>query len=187
MKSCLLVICLSFAFASSAAPNFVTPNMMKRNGLTDEQYQFFWKLGKNPHVDLATARDWYFRSRRYENVTNWLEVIGKTNDFARLVVPTMATNEMLVATNRSIRAINKQLERHVEYLTNEVAVVEAKLAEAEAEANVTKELRKAAKRTEKNLKKVLKTLEQAKKKATDEDEVELYSALIAILEGKDPN
>ena len=55
----LAVLASACAFA---APPFVTPAMMKRNGLTDEQYELLWKQGKNPQIDVATARDWIFRA-----------------------------------------------------------------------------------------------------------------------------
>ena len=51
----------------------------------------------------------------------------------------------------------------------------------QADAKTTREIRKAAKRAEKNLSKVIKAIEQAKKKASDEDEAALYDLLISIL------
>lgn len=42
--------------------------------------------------------------------------------------------------------------------------------------------KKAAKKSEKNLEKVLKELNKAKKKASDEDEAELYQSLIDIID-----
>ena len=51
----------------------------------------------------------------------------------------------------------------------------------QADAKATKDIRKAAKRAEKNLSKIVKTIEQAKKKASDEDEAALYDLLISIL------
>lgn len=174
MKTAILLsyaCCL--AASAFAAPHFVTPGMIQRNGLTDEQYELLWKQGKNPKIDIATARDWIFRSSRYQNVTNWLDVIGKTNDFARLVVPTMEKNEQLTATNA--------------VLVHAVGRLERDLEDAKHGDDIYKALQKAAKRTEKNLEKVVKDLEKAKKKASTEEEVALYSALIAILEGKDPN
>lgn len=89
-----IAICASFA-----APNFVTPAMMKRNGLTDEQYELLWKQGKNPQIDVATARDWIFRASRYTNVVEWLEICGKTNDFARLSHKLQGDNFALIETN----------------------------------------------------------------------------------------
>lgn len=187
MKFNLIVVCAAIVGAVSASPKFVTPDMVRRNGLTDEQYEMLWSQGKHPRIDVATARDWVFRSSRYQNVTNWLDVIGRTNDFARLVVPTMTTNEMLVATNRTILAINDRLERDIIALTNEVAEVTAALEEAQGEAAAANEIRKAAKRTEKNISKVVKELEKAKKKASDEAEEALWTSLIAIIEGREPN
>lgn len=187
MKLNLIIAFTSLALGAFASPKFVTPDMIKRNGLTDEQYEMLWKQGKHPRIDIATARDWVFRSSRFQNVTNWLEVIGKTNDFARLVVPTMTTNEMLIATNKIICAINGRLERDIEVLKYEVDEVTKELEEAQSEAAVAKEIRKAAKRTEKNISKVVKELEKAKKKASDEAEKALWTSLIAILEGREPN
>ena len=51
------------------------------------------------------------------------------------------------------------------------------------DADMTREMRKKAKKADKNLAKVIKTMEQAIKKATTEEEAELYSFLIELLEG----
>lgn len=96
---CTIVICSSFA-----EPKFVTPAMMKRNGLTDEQYQLLWKQGKNPQIDVATARDWIFRASRYTNVVEWLEICGKTNDFAKLSHKLQGDNFALIETNGFLAA-----------------------------------------------------------------------------------
>lgn len=112
-----------------ASPHFVTPEMTLRNGLTDAQYEALWKVGRHPRIDQQTARAWIFQSSRYSNVTNWLGVIGKTNDFARLVVPTMEKNELLVATNRQLEATVERLRTENADLwtsyTNELARTEA--------------------------------------------------------------
>ena len=55
----------------------------------------------------------------------------------------------------------------------------------EADAKVTKDVRKAVKRAEKNISKIVKTIEQARKKATSEDETALYDLLIGLLEVTD--
>ena len=94
-----VLLCGGFAAISHAAPPFVTPAMMKRNGLTDEQYELLWKQGKNPQIDVATARDWIFRASRYTNVVEWLEVCGKTNDFARLSHKLQGDNFALSESN----------------------------------------------------------------------------------------
>lgn len=104
-----IVICSSFA-----EPKFVTPAMMKRNGLTDEQYQLLWKQGKNPQIDIATARDWIFRASRYTNVVEWLEICGKTNDFAKLAHKLQGENFTLAKTNGVLAASVKEWKRNAE-------------------------------------------------------------------------
>lgn len=104
-----IVICSSFA-----APPFVTPAMMKRNGLTDEQYQLLWKQGKNPQIDVATARDWIFRASRYANVVEWLEICGKTNDFAKLSHKLQGDNFALIETNGVLTASVREWNRNAE-------------------------------------------------------------------------
>lgn len=185
----LLTLFAAFTLAASpelglgvavAAPRFVTPNMTLRNGLTDEQYELLWKQGKNPKIDIATARDWVFRSSRFANVTNWLGIIGKTNDFARLVYPTMTSNEVLVASNSFLVVENSKLGRDLER-------AEAEADAAKHDADIYKALQKASKRAEKNLSKVIKELEKARDKSSTEDEKSLYIMLINLLKGNEPN
>ena len=83
MRLSFIVLCM-VALRVSAAP-FLTPEMMKRNGLTDEQYEKLWSMGKKPQIDVGAARQWMYRSSRYGNVMEWLEAIGKTNNFAASV------------------------------------------------------------------------------------------------------
>ena len=97
-----------------AAPPFITPAMMKRNGLTDEQYQMLWKQGKNPKIDVATARDWIFRASRYANVVEWLEVCGRTNDFAKLSHKLQCDNFELTETNRVLASSVMEWKRNAE-------------------------------------------------------------------------
>ena len=102
MRVILAIVCMA-AMVADAAPNFVTQSMMKRRGLTDEQYEMLWSMGAHPRIEVAAARDWIFRASRYKNVKEWLEDLGRTNDFAKLAarVPGLTeTNAMLVATNR---------------------------------------------------------------------------------------
>ena len=173
MRMLVVMLIILSATVGIAAPRFVTPGMIQRNGLTDEQYERLWAQGKRPQITIDAARDWIFRSARYQNVTNWLDVIGKTNNFARLVVPTMATNETLRTENGNLKTENKHWKHVAEENAND--------------ARTAREIRAAAKRTAKNLEKVLEALEQAKKKAETEDEAALYTMLIALLEGKEPN
>lgn len=116
MKRIALVAAIATAIAASAAP-FVTPNMVKRNGLTDEQYELLWSQGKNPKIDQSAAREWIFKSSRYQNVVEWLQTLGKTNDFAKLA-GVLSTNNValkdavttLTATNTTLAAAKDRLE-----------------------------------------------------------------------------
>lgn len=155
----------------NAAP-FVTPGMTKRNGLTDEQYRYLWSIGKNPKIDQVTARDWMFKSSRFQNVTNWLDICGKTNDFAKLSYKLQGDNFELEATNAVVVEENGELWRtnaivvaENEYLieTNAVLEVDAKKAQ-----KVQKSALKAKQKDEKNFNKWIEDTEKAKRKSSEE-------------------
>lgn len=114
MKRTICIIGICLAFAVHAAPSFITPSMMKRNGLTDEQYEMLWKQGKHPQIDIATARDWIFRASRYTNVVEWLEICGKTNDFAKLSHKLQEVNFDLTEINRVLTASVKELKQNAQ-------------------------------------------------------------------------
>jgi len=117
MKHLQSVIFLaSLAIAAVAAPNFVTPSMIRRNGLTDEQYEELWAAGRNPQIDAATARDWVYRASRYSNCTNWLAEIGATNNFAALVVPMQKRCDEFAASNCVISATLAKTQKRFENL-----------------------------------------------------------------------
>lgn len=167
MKRIICIFGIGIALAIHAAPPFVTPAMMKRNGLTDEQYQLLWRQGKHPQIDVATARDWIFRASRYTNVVEWLEICGKTNDFAKLSHKLQGDNFELVETNKTLKAEN-------------VALV-VDLADASGYRKAVKEIEKAARKDTKNLAKLRKDLEKYKKKAETEDFAELCNLLLEML------
>ena len=167
-----IAICLSFA--GLAAPPFVTPAMMKRNGLTDEQYELLWRQGRNPQIDVATARDWIFRASRYTNVVEWLEVCGRTNDFAALSHKLQGDNFELTETNKVVVAENKKVKK-------EKAAVEAELEMAKEYEKAVKDIEKAARKDTKNLGKLRKDLEKYRNKAETEDFKELCELLLSIL------
>ena len=167
MKKIYIFGIVGFALVCHAAPPFVTPAMMKRNGLTDEQYEMLWKQGKNPQIDVATARDWIFRASRYTNVVEWLDVCGKTNDFAKLSHKLQGDNFALIETNGVLAA------------TNRVLTVE--LADADTYRKAVKEIEKAARKDEKNLTKLRKDLEKYRDKAATEAFAELCGLLLELL------
>lgn len=113
-----IVFAVALVSLTVAAQHFLTPSMVKRNGLTDEQYELLWSMGKRPQIEPAAAKDWIFRASRYENVKDWLGEIGKTNDFARLAarVPALTeTNSFLVATNSVLVRLNDRLQERYEW------------------------------------------------------------------------
>lgn len=114
MKRGICIFGIGIALAINAAPPFVTPAMMKRNGLTDEQYELLWKQGKNPKIDVATARDWIFRASRYTNVVEWLAVCGRTNDFAKLSHKLQGDYFELNETNRVLSTSVKKWKKNAE-------------------------------------------------------------------------
>lgn len=170
----MVLLCGSLAAISHAAPPFITPAMMKRNGLTDEQYELLWKQGKNPKIDVATARDWIFRSSRYTNVVEWLEICGKTNNFAKLSHKLQGDNFELTETNKAVKAENVVLVRKNKDL-------ETDLEDADGYRKMVKEIEKAARKDEKNLAKLRKDLEKYAKKAETEAFEELCYWLLELL------
>lgn len=141
MLFAVLLIILA-VFGAFGAPHFVTPEMTLRNGLTDAQYEKLWAMGRSPRVDPGTIRDLIFRSSRYENTTNWFAVIGKTNDFAKLVVKQDGEIQDLGrrvdeerATNATLRAEIWRVEREVSHkellITNEVDALVADIADSD--------------------------------------------------------
>lgn len=174
MKRAICILGIGIALATHAAPPFITPAMMKRNGLTDEQYQLLWEQGRNPQIDVATARDWIFRSSRYTNVVEWLEICGKTNDFAKLSHKLQGDNFALDETNKAVKAENVVLVRKNKDL-------ETDLEDADGYRKAVKEIEKAARKDTKNLAKLRKDLEKYKKKAETEAFAELCEMLLEML------
>jgi len=140
MKRVVYIFAAFAAMTAWGAPHFVTPAMLdRRNGLTDEQYELLWAQGKNPSISKAAARDWVFRAGRYQCVTNWLDICGKTNNFAALSFDLQDKNFRLVATNASLVAINDRLRVAVDKWMTESAtfsnaymIVSGQLAAASA-------------------------------------------------------
>ena len=175
MKSVLLAIIVSFCGTVFSAP-FVTPDMMKRNGLTDEQYEMLWKLGKRPQIDIGAARVWMFKAHRYGNVTNWLDICGRTNNFAKLSYRLQDENFVLTETNSVLVATNR--------------VMAAEISELEPDAKATrkaaKAAEKAAKKDSKNFEKWIKDTKKARDKSSG-DMAEFYDSILEIATGSVPN
>ena len=107
-KTALTISIIALAATTFAAP-FVTSRMMLRNGLTDEQYEYLWSMGKNPQIEQSAARQWIYRASRYDNVIEWLNDLGKTNDFAKLAARLSTNNVALAERIQSLVATNGAL------------------------------------------------------------------------------
>lgn len=182
MKKLSVFAFLLAAISANSAP-FVTPGMTKRNGLTDAQYEALWRVGKNPRIDQTAARDWIFRAGRYQNVTNWLDICGTSNNFAKLSYKLQDDNFKLEETNKAVTAENRVLVAsnatlYVEMVilaeTNAVLEVDAKKAQ-----KVEKNAQKAKKKDEKNYNKWIDDTEKAKKKSSDEMAA-FYDAILEL-------
>ena len=176
---------LALAISSTCLAGGILPCQVYRRGLTNEQIDGI--LRKHPDAQLRiTAQDWRgmrYQLTRFHNMTNYVEQIGNSNDCAKVLLHLHDVGEELKGSNSTLRVSLDKAVRDAE-AWRETA------AEYEADAQATKDIRKAAKRAEKNLSKVIKAIEQAKKKASDEDEAALYDLLIEILapeDGKEDN
>lgn len=109
------------------------------------------------------------------------EVKGEREYAKRLGVSDKALKEM----KRRLLVLNSTTNRPIEGVIETRAAksgVREKWKAAEVDAKKARDLEKAAKKSTKAREKIVKTIEQAKKKATDEDEIAFYDSLIAIIE-----
>lgn len=165
-KIIMTVLTAALSAALSAAP-FITPGMMKRNGLTNEQYERLWKLGKNPKLDVGMVRELMFKAGRYGNVTNWLDICGKTNDFAKLSYVLQDDNFGLIETNKVLVSSNLDLRVEVSELE----------PDAKALRKMAKSAQKAAEKDAKNYTKWLDDTKKAARKSSLEMAEFFYSII----------
>jgi len=179
----VLFVVGALACAQMVAAPFVTPNMIKRNGLTDEQYEMLWKMGRSPAIEPAAARDWIFRAGRYQNVTNWLDICGSSNNFAKLSYKLQGDNFELEETNKVVVSENHELWRtnSIVVAENEVLVETNAVLEVSAEKawKVEKAADKAKKKDQKNFEKWVKDTEKAKSKSSTEM-AEFYDSVLEL-------
>jgi hypothetical protein len=138
MKYALIILSLFSLTAFADSPKFVSSQMMKRNGLTDEQYEILWACGFKPSVDAATMRDIMFKAFRYQNTIEWLEHCGASNNFARLAAKLTSevqlTKQSLNLASNDLNVIRRAYTRDSETwrtkydsLTNEIHEVRSHL------------------------------------------------------------
>ena len=99
MKRALFTIAVLAALAASARG--LLPSMVYRRGLTNEQIDGI--LEKHPDAELRiTKQDWRgmrYQLFRFHNMTNYVELIGGSNDCARILLQLHDTAETLTASN----------------------------------------------------------------------------------------
>ena len=102
----ILVVAVLAAMAASAKG--LLPSMVYRRGLTNEQIDQI--LAAHPDAQLRmTAQDWRamrYQLFRFDCMTNYVELIGGTNDAARVLLELHDRNEGLEkATNALAKAV----------------------------------------------------------------------------------
>ena len=185
MKRGICILGIGLALAIHAAPPFVTPAMIKRNGLTDEQYEMLWKQGKNPQIDVATARDWIFRASRYTNVVEWLEVCGKTNDFARLSHKLQGDNFALVESNTAQRVEIRRLDALASNFSNAWEYAESEASAFSNRWNVAEARAALAEKRAERLDALRTYLVEQRDKAVLPTTKAIYQALIDMIDAKE--
>lgn len=101
--------------ATVCAAKGILPCQVMRRGLTNEQIDFI--LQKHPDAELrVSAQDWRgmkYQLKRFENMTNYVEQVGGSNDCARLILNLTDDAERLSASNGFLRIAFRDAERRV--------------------------------------------------------------------------
>lgn len=174
------------AHANLKAARVAYTNALAEAGITNSSLRAEQKSKAAATRILPKSQRSFFENRR-------IAVSRDTETLPGYVITTWHRNGRpdtkapAVVTNRLQKIVGKEQKNPIQELAEQWRET---AAEYEADAQATKDIRKAAKRAEKNLSKVIKAIEQAKKKASDEDEAALYDLLIEILapeDGKEDN
>lgn len=95
------VLVANVCVAMVASAKGLLPGMVYRRGLTNEQIDGI--LEKHPDAQLRiTAQDWRglrYQLYRFHNMTNYVELIGSTQDCARVLLQLHDATETLTASN----------------------------------------------------------------------------------------
>lgn len=101
--------------ATVCAAKGILPCQVMRRGLTNEQIDFI--LEKHPDAELrVSAQDWRgmkYQLKRFENMTNYVEQVGGSNDCARLILNLTDDSERLSTSNGFLRIAVRDAERRV--------------------------------------------------------------------------
>ena len=101
----LAVLAVNVTVAMVASAKGLLPSMVYRRGLTNEQID--WILSVHPDAQLRmTAQDWRaikYQLCRFDCMTNYVEMIGSTQDCARVLLSLHDTIESKIAANAALR------------------------------------------------------------------------------------
>ena len=149
--TCSVVLFMSASASADAVRPFFTGSMLKRNGLTDEQYIQLWNIGRRPQIEPAAAKEWIYRAHRYDNVMEWFQELGKSNNFARLSYA-LSTNVVSLKDNIStLTTTNSALEKSIKDLSFKAGLFYDQMTNAEMRAEIATNL---ANKAEQRLNKV---------------------------------
>ena len=149
--TCSVVLFVSASASADAVRPFFTGSMLKRNGLTDEQYIQLWNISRRPQIEPAAAKEWIYRAHRYDNVMEWFQELGKSNNFARLSYA-LSTNVVSLKDNIStLTTTNSALEKSLKDLSFKAGLFYDQMTNAEMRAEIATNL---ANKAEQRLNKV---------------------------------
>lgn len=94
---------------TNGVPNFVTPSMIKRRGLTDEQYRALWAMGAHPAVEPAAVKELMFHASRGKNIEEWIGETTGEPELGAKISEALETNKWLVARNARLEIANAYL------------------------------------------------------------------------------
>ena len=100
------------AFSSTVLAKGILPCMVYRHGLTNEQMDDL--LARHPNGTLQiTAQDWRamrYQLHRFDCMTNYVNLIGSTQDCARVLLDLHDRTETLVKATNSFARVRRELE-----------------------------------------------------------------------------
>ena len=107
----VLVVNVAIAFVASAKG--ILPCMVYRHGLTNEQMDDI--LAAHPDAQIrVTAQDWRamrYQLHRFGNMTNYVNLIGSTQDCARVLLDLTDRAELLERATNAFAKVQRAIER----------------------------------------------------------------------------
>lgn len=186
--------------ATVCAAKGILPCQVMRRGLTNEQIDFI--LQKHPDAELrVSAHDWRgmkYQLKRFENMTNYVEQVGGSNDCARLILNLTDDSERLSTSNGFLRIAVRDAERRVKTwseaydsatnafntATNYIADLQVDLTAATNRAAIAEAAEKVAEARAARLDALREYLVEQRDKAVLPSTKAIYQALIDKIDEK---